>query len=77
MKDKIIINVIKFLLFQYFLNLQHHYYYLIKTKKEKIFYQTNIIALAFLQYFSQDSLNLAYPPRSQSFNYTLPFFIYL
>lgn len=36
---------------------------------------TNIIASAFLQYFSQLSLNLAYPPKSQTFSPTFPFLI--
>lgn len=38
---------------------------------------TYIITSDYLQYFSQDSLNRCYPPKSQTFNYTFPFFILL
>ncbi len=36
---------------------------------------TKIIQSVFLQYFSQDSRNLGYPPRSHIFIPTLPFLI--
>jgi len=36
---------------------------------------TKIMQSVFLQYFSQDSLNFGYPPRSHIFMPTLPFLI--
>jgi hypothetical protein len=38
---------------------------------------TYIITSDCRQYFSHDSLNRCYPPKSQTFNYTFPFFILL
>lgn len=39
--------------------------------------KTKRIPSAPLQYFSQDSLNLGYPPKSHSLIYTPPFLIFL